>query len=127
MAKLYTYEATYEREDGESNLTGSLDVRFRYTFTPGVKARINYDENDHPAEAAEIDITNIHVELTTLDGGHRWFDAAPNEHEMLLGWALETLYDEMVESATDEDTAESDAAAEHAYETRRDLQMMEED
>ena len=125
MTKLYTYNTTYERENAEGNVTGSLEVRFKYTFLPGVPARIRYDEHDHPAEAPEIEITHIHIEVTTTDGGKRWFDAIPDDHEMLLGWAREALFDGMVEEAIDEDTAESDAAAEHAYETRRDLQLME--
>ena len=127
MAKLYTYDTTYEREDAEGNLTESMGVRFKYNFQPGLPARIRYDEHDHPAEAAEIEVTNIHIEVTTMDGGRRWFDATPDDHEMLLVWAREALFDEMVTEAIDVDTAERDAAAEHAYETRRELLAMDDE
>ena len=59
---LYTYETTYEREDSQGNVIASLEVQIKYTFTPGVPARINWNENDHPAEDSEIEIADIMIE-----------------------------------------------------------------
>ncbi len=118
MAHLHTYETTYEREDSEGNVTGSLEVRFKYTFQAGRPAQISGPPEDcYPAEGPEIEIRNVHVETTTIAGGQRWFDALPHEHEMLEPWAIETLWGALVENAIE-------AAQEHAYETRRELQMM---
>ena len=123
----YSYETTYETKDAEGNVIDSREVRFRYTFQPGLPARIRYDEHDHPAEAAEVEIQNIHVEVITIAGNRRWFDASAEEHEILRSWAETTIWSEMIVSAIEEEDSAHEAAAEHAYETRRDLERLEND
>ncbi len=121
MKRLFTYDTTYETEDSEGNVTGSLEVRFKYAFTPRVPARIRYDEHDHPAEGSEIDVHNIHVEVTTIAGERRWFDASREEYDMLLTWAEETLWEAMEEEAIEADANSRAENAAAAYEARREM------
>ncbi len=125
MAKIYTYETTYETEDSEGGAGGETEVRFRYAFTPGTPARIRFDEHDHPPEAAEIDIQAIQVGAGQALAG--WLDVSKEEYYVLLAWAEAHRWDALIENAVEEEASAHEAAAEHAYETRRDLERIEND
>ena len=124
---IHTYETTYEREDHLGNVTASLEVRIEYTFTPGVPARIMWDENDHPAEGPEIEIADI-LEQTWKHGlgkeaVYEWTKIQSQSlYETLSEWAIESLWDNLVEEAIEEEASLEEAAAELAYESRRELQ-----
>lgn len=45
----------------ERTPVGDIDVRISYRSTPGRPARINYNEHDHPAEGAEIDVYEVEM------------------------------------------------------------------
>ena len=123
----YTYESTYDPEDPILlTVIGTLEVRIYYTWTPMVPARIRYDENDHPPEGDEIEIQRI---TKQVEGFHsakatRFIDTSPLEFEILQVWA-ETLREALIENASEEEESAREAAQEHAYETRRDLESWE--
>ncbi len=124
---LHTYDAEYDAAETEGNVIPGLEVRFRYTFTPGRPAQISGPpENCYDAEGPEIEVSNIHTKLPTLDGGWRWFDATPTEFDLLLAWAeAGTVWEAMVEEAIDELAIARLAAHDAAWEERRDLERME--
>ena len=100
----HTYETTFETFDLDGDIqTGSWEVRIVYNCTPEIPARIRWDENDHPAEDAEVEILNIHEEVTTMAGERRWFDAGPELTDMVIDWAEETLIDDLIENAGEEE------------------------
>ena len=130
MRKLYTYETTYEREGSFENVIASLEVRIFYTWTPGVPARIRYDENDHPAEDDEVEIDGIQIETWQHGLGksavYAWTKVYERDlYDQLNDWAEDKLRDNLIENACEEEANAHEAAQEHAYETRRDLDRME--
>jgi hypothetical protein len=34
-------------------------LEITYSYTPGCRARVNYDENDYPAESAEVEVMDV--------------------------------------------------------------------
>lgn len=101
----HVYETTYEREDSLGNVIASVEVRFTYTWRPGVPARIHYNEHDHPAEGDEIEIVKIECEESVkswheVDKG-AWFDT-------LYDWGMDDLMDNMVEEAREAVAARED-------------------
>ena len=127
---LYTYETTYEREDSEGNVICSLEVQFKYTFTPGVPARINWNENDHPAEDPEIEIADIMIETWQYGLGknavYAWTKVYDRDlYDQLYDWGETSWRDNMVENAIEDDECRREAAMELAAEVRRELQEMD--
>ena len=126
---IYTYETTYEPDDPIlQTVIGTIEARIHYSWAPGVKARIRYDEHDHPEEPDEIEIQRI---TKQVEGFHsakatRFVDASPLEFELLQAWAETDLQREaLIENAREDEASAEEAAAEHAYETRRDLESWE--
>jgi hypothetical protein len=130
MTKLYTYETTHEREDSEGNVISSLEVRFIYTFRPGVPAQISGPpEGCYPAEGPEIEIDKIEIEMWHYGHGknavYTWTPVYIRDlYDQLHDWAIDSLWDELVAEAIEEEASAEEAAAELAYETRRELQAM---
>ena len=58
-------------------------IEIVYSYSPGCRARINYDEHDHPAEAAELEVMD--VTLTQDDGLNP-------DAKQLMAWAEEWLH-----------------------------------
>ena len=126
--KLYTYETTYECEDAEGAIISSMEVRIHYTWIPMVPARIHWDENDHPMEPDEIEIQRITKEVPGFHSAKatRFVDTSSDEFLTVEAFAETNLREALIESASEEEECAEEAAQEHAYETRRDLERMEE-
>jgi hypothetical protein len=63
MSDPFTHETDLTVYDAQGKPRGEIGVRITYRVTVWpVPARIRWDENDHPAEPAEIDV--IHLEMT---------------------------------------------------------------
>ena len=128
MTEIFHYDTTYERADHEGYVTSSLDVRIEYTYQPGVSARIRYDENDHPSEPASIEICGIREETWAHGRGkdtvYKWTKIPSQDlYAELSEWVMgdHNLVDLLIESAMEDLVGREEAAAEHAYETRREL------
>ena len=80
MKQLYTIDLTYEREDPNGTVLGSLEARYMYTVTPVI------EKPGDPVEDAVLELVNIHVETATIGEGHRWIDATPTEWVLLEDW-----------------------------------------
>ncbi len=62
MTDSFTHETSVSVCDPEGSVIGDIDVRITYVVTShGSPARVHYDELDHPAEPAEVDV--VHVEM----------------------------------------------------------------
>ena len=62
MTDSFIYDMTLSPSDQTGKHIGDIDVRITYVVDSwGAPARVNYDENDHPAEAPTINI--VHVEM----------------------------------------------------------------
>lgn len=95
MADTHSYSFAYTACSGDV-VTGEAEVQIKYTFKPGVPARIHYNEHDHPAEPPEIEITDMAVEDWP---GPVWRSATKDEFERFSEYALDKRFDEMVEEA----------------------------
>lgn len=89
---MYSYETTFEVGDN------STEVCFCYTYSPGCRARINYDENDHPEEGPELELSSIEVEDKDVRGRTYWRKPTSLE-STLLELEFEAHYDNLVEHA----------------------------
>jgi hypothetical protein len=65
----HVYYATFEcLENGGFDFVDDvfpIEIRVHYTYKPERPARINYTENDHPAEAEEIEIDRVEMDVGT--------------------------------------------------------------
>lgn len=90
-------EATYETTGYLDAVTASIEVRVHYTYSPGSPARIRFDEHDHPAEDAEIEIVKIEEEA---GGRGNWTEIRGGDfYDRLYDWATMDLMDQMAEEA----------------------------
>ena len=126
MTEIFHCDTTYEREDALGNVTCSVEVRIEFTYTPAVSARIHWDENDHPAEGPEIEISGIREESWVSGLGkqakYEWVKMGNLDlYGLISDWAQIDLFDLLVESAQETMVGREEAAAEHAYESRRAL------
>lgn len=121
MKVKHTYSFTYTACSGDI-VTGEWEVQVKYTFSPGTPARINYNENDHPAESPEIEIEDMVVEDWP---GPVWRTATKDEFETFSEYALDKRFDEMVEEATEDLQGAEDAARELAAESREEMRREE--
>ncbi len=85
--RTFTHETTFSPHDAKGEHVGDIDVRIEYAVNSyGAPARVHFDENDHPAEAPEIDV--IHVEMENAPKSGRkaeYIDA----WDWLYDWAIE--------------------------------------
>jgi len=92
---VFTHETTFTPCDSMGNPVGDIDVRITYVVLNfGCPARIRYDENDHPAEPAEVDV--VHVEMLNAPKAGReavYIDA--------WDWLFDWVYDWCDEYATE--------------------------
>lgn len=72
-------------------------IEIVYNYLPGCRARVNYDEHDHPAEAAELEVMDVTL---IEDGG---LDPTAKQ---LMEWAEEWIHGAGYYKACEE--AESD-------------------
>jgi hypothetical protein len=100
----YTYETTYEDESPDGTVRVSAEVRITYTVNWGCPARIHYDENDHPAEGDELEITKVQLE-TYYGDRTLWRDATRLENDLLSAW-INDLREEMLVEARERDKGE---------------------
>ena len=81
---MHIIEAEIEVQDelgGDACLYPHIEIV--YNYLPGCRARVNYDQNDHPAEAAELEV----MDVTLTD------DAGLNpDAKQLMAWAEEWLH-----------------------------------
>ena len=100
MSKGYTHDATIDVFNAKGKCVGNIDVRLHYRVTSwGRPARINYNENDHPAEGPEVDL--YHAEMLNEPKAGRqaiWIDAFDWLYDMCIDYADENV-SEMVGSA----------------------------
>jgi hypothetical protein len=62
----FEYDITYETYNSYGDVIGSVEVCIEYKVTDwGCPARINYTENDHPAEPPEIEIIKVTTEASS--------------------------------------------------------------
>lgn len=94
-ADTYSYAFTYTAYHGDIVISES-EVQVKYTFQPGIPARIRYDENDHPAEGPEIEIVDVVVEDWP---GPVWRTATEEEFERLSEYVMEKCFEDMEEEA----------------------------
>ena len=123
----FTYEATYEDCSPDGTVRVSAEVRFTYTVIWGCPARIHYDEHDHPAEGDELEISKVEIEYLPITSSPRlaWRNATTDESDFLSVWA-ESLYEEMILDAREQEAGAEEEAKEHAAEARAELRRMEE-
>ena len=80
---MHNIEAEIEVQDeleGDACLYPHIEIV--YSYSPGCRARVNYDENDHPAEAAELEVMDVTL---TEDAG-----LDPDAKQLMM-WAEEWL------------------------------------
>jgi hypothetical protein len=77
---MHNIEAEIEVTNGDEVAYPHIDIV--YTYLPGCRARVNYDQNDHPAEAAELEV----VDVTLIEDAGLDPDA-----KQLMAWAEEWL------------------------------------
>ncbi len=91
----FEYQITRESEHNGA-IVGSIDLTIDFKVTDwGRNARIRYDENDHPAEAPEIEVTAIWMEPA---GNNVWVPASRDHDEWARDWADDNL-DKLMEEA----------------------------
>ena len=96
MARAYMYHFCYTQEDYLETVVAEVEVEIEYNYIPGTPARINYDENDHPAESPEIDIIAVRVE----EPGGKYRQASLDEFERFTEYAMDTHFEDMCYTAT---------------------------
>lgn len=72
------------------------EIEIAYSYAPGCPARIHYDENDHPAEADELEVLAVKV----IDGGGIDMEQRQWE-ERAQAWLHDKGYDLARENARD--------------------------
>lgn len=92
---MFEYLITRENEcDGV--IVGSIDLTIDFKVMDwGRFARIRYDENDHPAEGPEIQVTAVWMEPA---GNNVWVRASKEHEEWARDWADENV-DSLMEEA----------------------------
>jgi hypothetical protein len=87
MTESFTHETTFSPRDKKGEEVGEIELRITYRVNSwGCPARVHFDENDHPAEAPEVDV--IHVEMLNAPKSGReavWIDV----WDWLYEWAGE--------------------------------------
>jgi hypothetical protein len=92
----FEYQFTRESERDGGTIVGSIDLTIDFKVTDwGCSARIRYDENDHPAEQPEIEITAVWMEPA---GNNVWVPASKDHDEWARDWADGHLDELMVEA-----------------------------
>ena len=120
MADTHAYCFTYTAYSGDV-VTGEAEVQVKYTFKPGVSARVHYNEHDHPEEPPEIEIADVAVEDWP---GPVWRTATEDEFERFSEYALDKRFDEMVVEAIEDRHVSEDGAKEYAAEVRADVRRI---
>lgn len=90
------HETTLTMYDAKGSRIGEIDVQIEYVVTSsGSPARIHYDENDHPAEAGEIDV--VHVSMLNAPAPNnakpRWIPCWDWLYDTACAWADENASD----------------------------------
>ena len=92
----FEYHVTYESEDFNGSVNSSIEVCIEYKVTDwGLPARILYDENDHPAEAPEIEVAGVTMEVVA----GVWRPATEDLDTWAREWADDHL-DDLIDEAT---------------------------
>ncbi len=131
--RTYTYETTYETVDHDGAVTGSVELRFSYTYRPEQLAPIDRAEGRRmdPPEPEELEITQIEEKSHGIASAHgksisvtRWIPVEDKSHgwpvqrdrfEHFEDWAYAEHHDAMVEAASqpaDEPSYERELAPE---------------
>ncbi len=113
-----TYETTCSIHDSKGKHIGDIDVWIEYcVLSFGSPARVHYDENDHPAEAAEVSV--IHVKMGSVDAakGNASLVIVTRKPTLFECWGW--LYDWAIEWA-DEHADDLAAAVRLAHQDERD-------
>tara|TARA_Y100000310_G_scaffold83131_1_gene79803 strand:+ start:376 stop:765 length:390 start_codon:yes stop_codon:yes gene_type:complete len=126
MPRQHTHQETITEGD-DSNLYDTSryaehECRIVFTVAPGRPARLfGPAENCHPEEPAEIEVVNVHHEVTTIAGKPRWFDAPPALRELVtdLVDTSDNLRARLLEHAAEADEAARESALEARAEERR--------
>ena len=92
-----TFEYLLTREsERDGAVVGSIDLTIDFKVTDwGCPARIRYDENDHPAEQPEIEVTAVWMEPA---GNNVWVPASKDHDEWARDWADDNLDELMTEA-----------------------------
>ena len=102
----FDYEFTFSQMHGDIVL-GELEIKVEFTATPGCRARINFTENDHPAEPGEIEVSKIYVEEYINGSGlgkearYTWREATPEELDVIGDYPEAERFDDTMEVAND--------------------------
>lgn len=85
---IFKYQLTRESASN-GQIVGSIELCIDFKVTDwGCSARIRYDENDHPAEQPEIEVTAVWMEPA---GNHVWVRASKEHEEWARDWADDNL------------------------------------
>ena len=123
MSDRHTYCFTYTACSGDV-VTGEAEVQVKYTFKPGVPARVHYNEHDHPEEPPEIEIADVAVEDWP---GPVWRTATEDEFERFSEYALDKRFDEMVVEALEDRQVDEDLARESVEDLRAEARRILDD
>ena len=85
-----TFEYQLTREsDHNGAIVGSIELCVDFKVTDwGCPARIRYDENDHPAEQPEIEVTAVWMEPA---GNNVWRRASKDHEDWARDWVDDNL------------------------------------
>ncbi|MCH7728022.1 MAG: hypothetical protein IH991_16325 [Planctomycetes bacterium] len=85
----FEYQLTRESERNGA-IVGSIELCIDFKVTDwGCSARIRYDENDHPAEQPEIEVTAVWMEHVA--GTDVWTRASKEHENWARDWADDNL------------------------------------
>jgi len=90
----FTHETTlslYGPEGKSADAVGDIDVRITYVVDSfGTPTRIRFDENDHPAEAPEINVVYIEMlDAPKVGSKAVYIDCWDWLHDFATDWATE--------------------------------------
>lgn len=119
----HIYTRTWEATDHLDNVIGSADLRFHFTYAPGLPG-----DWYNPPEGPEIEIHK--VEERTGDGykqvGDKKTPIGESWSDYWIEWAMDDLYGELIRAAENDLQADAEQRADYAYEAHRD-RMLERD
>lgn len=89
------HETTLTMYDAKGVEIGDIDVQIEYVVTSrGSPARIHYDENDHPAEAGEIDVVHVWMlNVPSSSAEPQWVHCWDWLYDAACSWANENASD----------------------------------
>lgn len=126
--RIFTMKHTLYVGIASSDTHQEIDVKIEYRYSPSCPARIRYDENNHPAEPASVEIMKVYEREDPIIAKSKetWIDASDAlyemvDHEFDCGDLEEKLFRHAREQLEIEDGAR-EAAAEDRWDGMHEKQ-----